>query len=534
MVPIARLGHHAHMSRRFVGLLTAALLVVAGSAVATARPAATPKVVGGTPAPAAWTFVAALIRPGDGSIQSRHFCGGALIAPTWVVTAAHCAKELQGTTGGLVVLGRADLAGTGGEERSIKSITRNPTWTGTGGSSGDIALIELDRASSQAPAVAMTSDAEPVWDGLPRGFIAGWGYTIATGGRPSPVLLSAQLPVFPDGQCQRFLPNYDALHLLCAGNTQASACNGDSGGPLVATDTKGRLAVGGVSSFGPPVCGKSPSFYARLSGYADWLAETMGPVATPPTTTPVTAPPAAARQGYSFLAVDGTVWSYGSSVIGSAGACKGARSCVDLAAPTAGGYWVSRSSCELSAFGSVAAVASPATDERCVLAPQSAKGLWALTPSGRMFGLGSAKALGDARGRGKAPWQQVEARPQGDGYWLLAADGATFAFGAAKSYAPSTSRRPAQAIVAMAVTPSGAGYWLVTRDGGVVPYGDAKFFGSPAGRKLGGAVLGLQATPSGAGYWVFTSDGAADPYGDAKALGSAVGKPGPMVAAVRR
>jgi hypothetical protein len=86
----------------------------------------------------------------------------------------------------------------------------------------------------------------------------------------------------------------------------------------------------------------------------------------------------------------------------------------------------------------------------------------------------------------------------------------------------------------MAVTPSGAGYWLVTRDGGVVPYGDATFFGSPAGRKLGGAVLGLQATPSGAGYWVFTSDGAAYPYGDAKALGSAVGKPGPMVAAVRR
>ncbi|MCU1375735.1 MAG: Esterase [Actinomycetia bacterium] len=522
------------MSRRFLGLLTAALLVVAGSAVATARPAATPKVVGGTPAPAAWTFVAALIRPGDGSIPSRHFCGGALIAPTWVVTAAHCAKELQGTTGGLVVLGRADLAGTGGDERSIKSITRNPTWTGTGGSSGDIALIELDRASGQAPAVAMTSDAEPAWDGLPRGSIAGWGYTVATGGRPSPVLLSAQLPIFPDGQCERFLPNYDGTHLLCAGNTQASACNGDSGGPLVATDTKGRLAVAGVSSFGPPVCGRSPSFYARLSGYADWLAATMGPVTTtPPTTPPVTAPPGV-RQAYSILSVDGTVHSFGAAGYGAAGACKAPRSCVDVAGPAGSGYWVSRGSCEISAFGPVTVLRSPATEERCTLAAQSGKGLWALTPSGRVFNLGSAANYGQGRNRPKLAWQQIEARPQGDGYWLLGSDGAVAGFGGAKVLTSSGGQRLTQPVVDMASTPKGTGYWLVARDGSVSTFGDARFLGSTGGRKLGGPIIGLQPTSTGGGYWLFGADGAVFGFGDAKVVGSAVGKPGPMVAAVRR
>ncbi|MCU1484425.1 MAG: Esterase [Actinomycetia bacterium] len=524
--------------RRIWGVWLAVVLVAAGSAVAVARPAATPKVVGGTPG--SYASVGALIRPGDGSVAARQFCGGVLVAPTVVLTAAHCSTVLQGTTGGLVVLGRSDLTAAGGEEIAVKSVVRNDTWTGQGGSSGDIAVLELARPSAQTPVPMMTAATEPAYLGTtPQGTIVGWGYTAASGTtrRPSPTQQAATLPVFPDQECQRtFGPQYDATHLVCAGGPQASACNGDSGGPLLVTDSKGQLAVAGLSSFGPPVCGRSA--YTRVSAYTDWIAANLPASTTPttpPSTTPTTAKPAAA--GYSVLSADGTVYSYGSAPNrGSAGACKGPKSCQDIAGPPGGGYWVSRGTCDLAAFGPVTVVASPNTNERCTLASTpSGKGLWALTPSGRVFNLGTAPAYGNGANRPKLAWQQIEPRPQGDGYWLLGTDGAVAGFGAAKAQAASAGgQRLGQPAVGLASTPAGTGYWLVGRDGAVATYGGARFYGSTAGRKLGGAIIGIQGTPSGAGYWLFGADGAVHPFGDAKALGAPIGKPGPMVSAIRR
>ena len=513
---------------RRVAAVLVALVVV--SAVAPGAGAAAPRlgaaVVGGTPAPATFTFVAALLRPGTGAPNTRHFCGGALVAPTWVVTAAHCAQALQGRSGGLVVLGRADLLGTGGEEHAIEAVHRFPGWTGAPGTGGDIALLELVRPSAIPPAPLLREGEEPVWDGaLRQGTVAGWGYTVATGSAPSTVLLAARLPVLPEGQCQQFLgPGADAAGLLCGGNAQASACAGDSGGPLLVTDTRGRLAVAGVSSFGPRVCGQSPSFYSRIAGFADWLAETMGPV---------TAPPEASPPAYSLLAVDGTVHSFGAPSLGNAGACRPARSCTDLAARPGGGYWLSRGTCEVSAFGPAPAVAAPATEERCAITAASGRGLWALTPSGRVFALGGARALGQARPRARGAWLQIQARPQGDGFWLLASDGAVSGFGAARAL-PASGGRLSAPVANLAPTTSGLGYWLVGRDGSVAAFGDARSHGAAAGRRLVGPIVDIQPTATGAGYWLFGADGAVHAFGDAEVAGSALRRAGPIVAAVRR
>lgn len=518
--------------RRFAPALLALVLASGmGPRAGAAETALGAAVVGGTPAPATFTFVAALLRPGTGAANTRHFCGGALVAPTWVVTAAHCAQALQGRTGGLVVLGRADLLGTGGEEHPIKAIHRFPGWTGAPGTGGDIALLELTRPSAIPPAPVLRDGDEPIWDGgLRQGTIAGWGYTVATGSAPSAVLLAAALPVFPEGQCQRFLgPSFDPARLLCGGNAQASACSGDSGGPLLVTDTRGRLAVAGVSSFGPRVCGQSPSFYSRVAGFADWLAETMGPATAPP----VASPPATAPPAYSLLAADGTVHSFGAPALGNAGACRAARSCTDLAGRPGGGYWLSRGTCELSAFGPAPAVAAPATEERCAITAASGRGLWALTPSGRVFALGGARAFGQARPRPAGAWVQIQARPQGDGFWLLASDGAVSGFGGARAL-PASGGRLSAPVTNLAPTGSGLGYWLVGRDGSVAAFGDARLHGAAAGRRLGGPVIDIQPTATGAGYWLFGADGAVHGFGDARVVGAAAGRSGPIVAAIRR
>ncbi|MBW8826633.1 MAG: serine protease [Acidobacteria bacterium] len=274
------------MSRRVIVLFVAALALVA-----TAAPAGA--VVGGSPPTGAWKFAAAVIRPGDGPIRQRQICGAALLTPTWVVTAAHCTEELQ-QPGGQVVIGRADLDnGTDGDLRGIKSVRSNTAWSKVT-QTDDIALLELDKPSTMPTISTMAADAEPIWDGTPKGTIIGWGATVTQRGAPNQFVLAAALPVYGEAACRQtpLGPRFDPTKLLCGGDATASACNGDSGGPLVATDTKGRLVVAGVSSFGPPVCGTSPSFYTRLAGETAWIQSITGLDPTVPVTTTTTAPAA--------------------------------------------------------------------------------------------------------------------------------------------------------------------------------------------------------------------------------------------------
>lgn len=54
------------------------------------------------------------------------FCGRSVVAPTWVMTAAHCMTNSSGTENILasnlhVIIGRYDLITTGGEDRRRNS-----------------------------------------------------------------------------------------------------------------------------------------------------------------------------------------------------------------------------------------------------------------------------------------------------------------------------------------------------------------------------------------------------------------------------
>ncbi|SEG64007.1 Trypsin [Saccharopolyspora kobensis] len=258
--------------RRLV--ITGAVAALTGVYPATAGAAEEPqaRVLGGTAATideAPW-----LVALTDD--QGRQFCGGTLLTPIKVVTAAHCMQEPL--TGGQrepqrlrAIAGRTDLSTTDGTVAEVDRVWVHPGFRGYT-SGDDVAVLTLHRPLRQPLLeVVEQGETEPYRPGT-VGRVYGWGKT-SESGRPSTTLRAVDVPVTTDESCRAAYPNYDPRSMFCAGVPEGGrdACAGDSGGPIVADN---RLI--GVVSYGTG-CGRpnTPGVYTRLSSYADELAEQL-------------------------------------------------------------------------------------------------------------------------------------------------------------------------------------------------------------------------------------------------------------------
>lgn len=128
------------MRRPIARLLTGGLATIAAGAVlplVSPVPAAADRVVvGGEPAPAAETpwVVALSSRERFGDTRAGQFCGGVVVAPTKVLTAAHCmGRDVLGVkpedvTDLRVIAGRERLTGKGGREVRVGSVRIDPAY----------------------------------------------------------------------------------------------------------------------------------------------------------------------------------------------------------------------------------------------------------------------------------------------------------------------------------------------------------------------------------------------------------------------
>lgn len=196
--------------------------------------------------------------------KGNQFCGGVIVSPSAVATAAHCAAAMSADQI-RVVAGRQNEATHDGIVARVQRVWTEPGFSDPG-KGDDVSVLNLDRQLPYKPVDLASKSDNSVYAAGTNATVLGWGRT-ADGGNRSDRLRSAQVPVVSDSSCSSAYSNYDSHSMVCAGYPQGGvdACQGDSGGPLVVGD---KLI--GIVSWGDG-CAKpgKPGVYARVSTYSD-------------------------------------------------------------------------------------------------------------------------------------------------------------------------------------------------------------------------------------------------------------------------
>jgi secreted trypsin-like serine protease len=229
---------------------------------------AKPQIIGGTDtAFSAAPWMVQLLFEWDNDGNFYFTCGGTLVAPNKVLTAAHCVEDENGAAldwvnHGLVLGGTAKLVGGGGSDPEGTVATVKRVWHYSSFSpatlDNDVALLTLDQPLPYKTLPTAKSTDASLYTAGTQATVYGWGVTDSAAGSPNlaPTLRHLAEPVNSDATCSSALDAavgpgvFKPGHMMCAGvpatgddTTNKTTCSGDSGGPLVA----GGKVIGVVS-----------------------------------------------------------------------------------------------------------------------------------------------------------------------------------------------------------------------------------------------------------------------------------------------